>query len=145
MGLNKPVEFSIAKLLKEKDFDKQCSNFYTNPRCKMFGIDEHSRYYPIKNKAKTLWISGEAATLDSKHVYYAPTIAEVVMWLYEKHGIWIHICYMTDTKNWLWDCYKYKKENGLLNSPEYSHQFNHQSPTEAYEAAIEYTLKNLIS
>ena len=89
--MNTPVNFELAKLLKEKGFEEISSNFYTNPRCKMFGIDEHGRYYPIKNKAKSLWISGNAATLDSKHVYYAPTIAEVVMWLYEKHGIWIEV------------------------------------------------------
>jgi hypothetical protein len=77
--MNTPVSFELAKLLKEKGFSNRCSNFYTNPRCKMFGIDEHGRYYPIKNKAKNLWISGNAATLDSKHVYYAPTIADVVI------------------------------------------------------------------
>lgn len=89
--MNTPASFELAKLLKEKGFDKQCLNFYTNPRCKMFGIDEHSRYYPIKNKAKTLWISGNAATLDFKHVYYAPTIAEVVYWIYSKYDIWISL------------------------------------------------------
>ena len=58
------------------------------------------------------------------------------MWLCEKHEIWIHVCYMVDTKNWWWDCYKYKKENGLLNHPCFSNVFNHQSPMEAYETAI---------
>jgi len=86
----------------------------------------------------------ELDSMDKDNQHLHSEIMQVIMWLYEKHGIWIHICYMTDTKNWLWDCYKYKKENGLLNSPEYSHQFNHQSPTEAYEAAIEYVLNNLI-
>ena len=89
--MNTPVNFPIAKLLKEKGFEEISSNFYTNPRCKMFGIDEHGRYYPIKNKAKSLWISGNAATLDSKHVYYAPTIAEVMYWIYSKYDIWISL------------------------------------------------------
>lgn len=145
--MNTLVNFEIAKLLKEKGFDEISSNFYTNPRCKMFGIDEHGRYYPIKNKAKSLWISGNAATLDSKHVYYAPTIAEVVMWLYEKHGIWIVINphkgeddlgkpFMEfDPEVWSFTnkCILHNTKLLYFNSPE-----------EAYEAAIEYTLNNLI-
>lgn len=145
--MNKEVNFEIAKLLKEKGFDEISSNFYTNPRCKMFGIDEHGRYYPIKNKAKSLWISGNAATLDSKHVYYAPTIAEVVMWLYEKHGIWIVINphkgeddlgkpFMEfDPEVWSFTnkCILHNTKLLYFNSPE-----------EAYEAAIEYVLNNLV-
>ena len=130
--MNTQVNFELAKLLKEKGFDETSLNFYTNPRCKMFGIDEHGRYYPIKNKAKTLWVSGHAATLDSKHVYYAPTIAEVVIWLYEKHGIWISV----NLK------FKYQietKKHGVLHTKD---EFN--SPTEAYEAAITYVLNNLL-
>lgn len=29
MELNKPVDFTTAKLLKEKGFDKKCWNYYT--------------------------------------------------------------------------------------------------------------------
>jgi len=144
--MNTPVSFPLAKLLKEKGFDKQCSNFYTNPRCKMFGIDEHGRYYPIKNKAKNLWISGNAATLDSKHVYYAPTIAEVVMWLYEKHGIWIYP-YCAGNNKFHWGIANSK--TGVIIKNSYKKDKNtlfegFNSPTEAYEVAIEYTLNKLI-
>lgn len=135
--MNTPVGFPTAKLLKEKGFEEISSNFYTNPRCKMFGIDEHGRYYPIKNKAKSLWISGNAATLDSKHVYYAPTIAEVVMWLYEKHGIWIAV---TSISQESWQCHMTRKGDSLGKC--YLEDF--YNPTEAYEVAIEYTLNNLI-
>lgn len=135
-----PVNFELAKALKEKGFDKRCSNFYTNSRCKMFGIDEHGRYYPIKNKAKTLWISGHAATLDSKHVYYAPTIAEVVMWLYEKYEIWIEVRFLQSFKTFYFELTNVNNLKGMTSKGE-----NHyNSPTEAYESAIEYTLKNLI-
>lgn len=149
--MNTPVNFLIAKLLKEKGFEEISSNFYTNPRCKMFGIDEHGRYYPIKNKAKSLWISGNAATLDSKHVYYAPTIAEVVMWLYEKHGIWINV--WSDTNLNLPKFFRPSAEWFYVINCDLSDSYDPQtgkpkqlfnSPTEAYEAAIEYTLNNLI-
>lgn len=145
--MNTPVNFELAKLLKEKEFEEISSNFYTNPRCKMFGIDEHGRYYPIKNKAKSLWISGNAVTLDSKHVYYAPTIADVVMWLYEKYGIWINVS-ITIHKEYFYQCMDTtgKKDPTKNNYPsricEPGNYYN--SPTEAYEAGIEYTLNNLI-
>ena len=141
--MNKPVSFELAKLLKEKECDKTSHNFYTKPNSKMFGLDEHGMAYSIKNTSKKLYTIGEHASLNDKNVYYAPTIADVVMWLYEKHDIWIHVCDMVDTNNWWWDCYKYKT-NGLLNLPAFSHKFNYQSPTEAYEAAIEYLLNNLL-
>ena len=60
----------------------------------------------------------------------APTIAEVVMWLYEKHGDWISVV-------------KFEKYSSCT----FRHNClfkEYNSPTEAYEAAIEYTLKNLI-
>lgn len=91
------------KIAKEKGLNNQCLHFYTHPRCKMLGIDEQGRYYPIKNKTKNLWVSGYAATLDSKHVYYAPTIAEVVMWLYEKHGIWICVATIPFEKHFMFE------------------------------------------
>jgi len=66
-----------------------------------------------------------------------PTISDVVMWLYEKHGIWVHseICF--DGKGFI-----PKITEVVENQYPYNTQFN--SPTEAYEAAIEYTLNNLI-
>ena len=137
--MNTPVVFKIAKLLKEKGFDRETLHFYTNPRCKMFGIDEHGRYYPIKNKAKTLWISGNAATLDSRHVYYAPIIAEVVMWLHEKHGVWIEV--RKHTRNGLL-CLSPYIDNKPVNEDIFFNDYD--TPTEAYEAAIKYVLTNLL-
>lgn len=82
---------------------------------------------------------------------YAPTIAEVVMWLYEKHGIWVYTecdCYgqewyskisVASKQNWE----NLDKRHKIVSA---FRKFNseHKSPTEAYEAAIEYTLNNLI-
>ena len=129
--------FKLLDLLKEKGFDKECLNFYTNPKCKMFGIDDKDRYYPIRNQSKKLWVSGNAAALNSKNVYYAPTIAEVVMWLYEKHGIWIEVF---QNYGFLTFSTMLKKNGDVLNN--ILEEFN--SPKEAYEAAIEYILNNLI-
>ena len=65
----------------------------------------------------------------------APTIAEVVMWLYEEHGIWIY-AHRIDQKEFYWSIDTDKKE--------FTSGENFKTPTEAYEAAIEYTLKNLL-
>ena len=74
------------------------------------------------------------------------TIAEVVMWLYEKHEIWVQVSVSRYGKFY---CNVLKKENTKsLNNPtswEMQVQLNDfNSPTEAYEAAIKYTLEKLI-
>ena len=66
----------------------------------------------------------------------APTIVEVVMWLYEKHGIWISVDFNLET-SWFYDIVVLSGEGGNILD-------NFDSPTEAYEAAIDYTLNNLI-
>ena len=70
------------------------------------------------------------------------TITDVVMWLYEKHEIWIDSSFDGGAL-----CFYYvintstnKEHANRINSLPI--RFN--SPTEAYEAAIIYTLKNLI-
>ena len=94
--MNTPILFELAKLLKEKGFDGQCLNFYTKPNSKMFGIDEHYRNYPIKNTPKKLYTVGEHAVLNIENVYFAPTIAEVVCWIYSKYQIWIQVSILKD-------------------------------------------------
>ena len=69
----------------------------------------------------------------------APTIAEVVMWVYEKHGIWINVERHEPKSLFNWviiyqDDVAVKESRGN----------GYKSPTEAYEAAIEYCLTNLI-
>ena len=83
-------------------------------------------YYKDKLKDKYL----------SEDCYLQPTISDVIMWLYEKHGIWVNIGFSGDESCYLMVTNKIGEikwnEKGF------------KSPTEAYEAAIEYTLKNLI-
>jgi len=72
-----------------------------------------------------------------------PTIADVVMRLYEKHGIWISVDVINNR-------FKYiiLQIEGIV-SKTFGNEircssFNNNSPKEAYEAAIIYTLNNLI-
>lgn len=114
------VSFELAKLLKEKGFSQRlCEYGYT--------LDgEESFDYSLDK------INGNAVG--------APKITEVVMWLYEKYGIWIDVSFDSwNTNNFSWSIQK-KKDKSF----HYDNTDEYQSPTEAYEAAILYTLNNLI-
>lgn len=137
--MNKEVSFESAKLLKEKGFgiDKK----YQNCHIEKCYYDKNGDLIECEKQ------SGSLSLFEDK--YSAPTIAEVVMWLYEKHGIWIVVNphkgededdsgkpFMEfDPEVW---SFKYECIFHNTGLP----YFN--SPTEAYEAAFEYVLTNLI-
>lgn len=82
---------------------------------------------------------------DEKHYNLNPkkyTIADVVMWLYEKHGIWIYIKPILD-EDGEWIFRGYIKLMTNYKAKEYQVKLLRQ-PTEAYEAAIKYCLTKLI-
>jgi 16S rRNA C967 or C1407 C5-methylase (RsmB/RsmF family) len=83
--------FEQSKWLKKKGFDEECTRFYVESNSKLFGIDEHNRYYPIVNKPKQLWIVGNTVTLNEKNVLLAPEQWQVCEWLRVNHGIWIQV------------------------------------------------------
>lgn len=126
--MNKEVNFEIAKLLRDKEFmDK---NMYGDVRLSQPKFyDNTGVIHDIKN-------AFENTGLNLKECYNAPTIAEVVMWLYEKHGIWIYI-----KQGYKWEWYI----ETVANHPELKYYDGlEDSPTEAYEAGIKYILENLI-
>lgn len=129
--MNKPVNFEIAKLLKEKEFNLYCQCSYWN--------DELTPYTPG-------YALEDGTTSNEKYWeferYYAPTITEVVMWLYEKHGIWIECLHRGMLGDFTFKVSKLKK--GWRTEPHYIHETGFNSPTGAYEAAIKHTLENLI-
>lgn len=119
--MNTPVSFELAKLLKEKGFDEQNLTIYQDGEVLLLrSTISNSQFMTSRN-------------------YTAPTIAEVVMWLYEKHGVWISVLQMLNngvTVTWYASYY----EQGVGEDIE----VYYNSPTEAYEAAILYTLTKLI-
>lgn len=85
------ITFETAVLAKEKGFDVECLNFYTKPRSKMFGIDEHGRSYFMYNKPKSLYTIGSAAALNIESVYFAPTQSLLQKFIRETRGVHIEI------------------------------------------------------
>jgi len=118
--MNTPISFEIAKLLKEKGFDDFTQIWYQHGEGISGCVEGKRDYY---NRKGDIYTS-------------APTIAEVVMWLYDKHGIWVYADYYNENR-WFG---VFRTKEGL--KKELFDVFNTQ--TEAYEAAIEYTLNNLI-
>lgn len=136
--MNKEVSFKLALLLDEKKFGEYNLTEYHYNRedyyrqgklCIEKGHLLHNEDYPYNVYNGQL---------------NAPTIAEVLMWLYEKHGVWInvdvdingkfrHIVRKYNSNDKAWEVIKSFTISEYCNSP-----------TEAYEAAIKYTLENLV-
>jgi hypothetical protein len=143
--MNTSVSFEIAKLLKEKGFEMIAGSCYYNEE---FFINQNLiplQYPELKGEGYKERVSDK--------IVFTPIIAEVVMWLYEKYGIWIQV---TINTTWVGK----KGEYGAKFSSEVISQNRnlkvkslifrkirikpYNSPREAYEAAIEYCLKELI-
>lgn len=74
--MNTPVKFELAKLLKEKGFDVKTEFWYDG--------DGDTVYRDALEKSSSYKFNlvGEC---------FAPTIAEVVYWIYSKYDIWISL------------------------------------------------------
>jgi len=84
------ISFEMAKLAKEKGFDK-FFYFYATPRSKIFGIDEHNMYYPVKNIFKKIYNCNEYAVYNEKNIIPAPTQSLLQKWLREEFNVQIEI------------------------------------------------------
>jgi hypothetical protein len=122
--MNTPVAFNLAKLIKEKKFDR---------------ISQELWYFNGSNCIKLLNRNSE------NFGFSAPTIAEVVMWLYEKHNMWVLVL-PTITGHFTYKVVDVRLDpQNPIERPPYkgvsANDFN--SPTEAYEAAIQCLLENI--
>jgi hypothetical protein len=124
--MNTTIDFSTAKLLKEKGFNEPCRFVHDNWNNIEDWYDIGREYHRNSEKNASVY-------------YSAPTIVESVMWLYKKHGIWVWVekQYNPIYFRPVVDCISPNSKTHRLAL--YLH-----TPTEAYTAAIEYTLLNLI-
>lgn len=69
------------------------------------------------------------------------------MWLYEKHGIWIANNWQSSRKTFLYELIDINSQENTILIQENNYkdvgEVEYTSPTEAYEAAIEYALLNV--
>lgn len=150
--MNLSINLKLAKLLKEKGYNNPCSHYYehaltsridgeTGNNTGAFGWEKgethlHSHYF-INN------IKGVDFSDNNWYMCAAPTIAEVIDWIYEKHNIWIKNDVISINQVIKFYSSYYKINNGFVQLPiQLDGNFN--SPTEAYEAAIKYCLTKLI-
>lgn len=142
--MNTIVTFENAKSLKEKGFDDLCTAYYNqalfegkNPDWegvfpKFTVFKRHDTHFNSKPIINDQWFDCSA-----------PTISEVVMWLYEKHGIWVVVNISIDN-TWYFEFFNLKDKRNAEIEVRYEIAGRHKSPEEAYQEAIKYTLENLI-
>ena len=84
----------------------------------------------------------ELDSMDKDNQHLHSEIMQVIMWLYEKHGIWIDVSLNQFSKpkdlQWMYSIV-FTKDCTYSHSPK-----SYASPTEAYETAILHTLNNLV-
>lgn len=150
------VTFEQAKLLKEKGFDIECRNYYDNSEeiCEV-----SNRFTKNMNSLQTAFLEiavfPEDADINDKDfiVYSAPEQWQVVEWLRVKHGIWVFIDWSQN--KWCSQIIDIKEETlkkvcknkdwKERNSAVYLKTLlDYNSPQEAYSAAFDYILNNLI-
>lgn len=126
--MNTIVNFKIAELLKKAGYDNVTDLIY---------MTNHTEEVLFEN------INGLKHSDGNNPFCSAPTIAEVVMWLYEKHDRWIYVNY----DHGLFHCFMQSTFYKDLDEEDsrFHNLFNYKTPAEAYLVAIEYVLKNLPS
>lgn len=122
--MNREVSFEVAKLLKQVGY-----NLYHRYSYWKGEITSHTPGYALEDGTTSQENYWEFER------YYAPSIADVVMWLYKTHGVWIFS----------------KKEKALFQSyiqypKPISNWFSklYDSPDQAYEVAIKQCLTTLL-
>lgn len=141
--MNTIVNFEIAKLLKENGFEQ---NRFNTPWYNGLGSfrgrtdinkdgKTFSEVYPNEPSFYGCPIKEEHKKEFTIQSYSAPTIGDAIMWLYEKHGIWIEVFKYKDHAADCNDDYRFKNNYDSI---------TYKTPTEAYSSAILYTLNNLI-
>ena len=143
--MNTPVKFTIANLLKDKGFKQK--------ECPSYLLVDFSQTNTFKTNPENIGIGDLIGYYVPNKTVNAPTITEVVMWIYEKLGIWITVDWMTRIKPYNSGFISHlrgarKRLNydnyTVINNTKHPGYEVFDSPAEAYEAAIEYCLTMFI-
>lgn|SRR5574343_440389 len=119
--MNTPVNFEIAKLLKEKGFDRKTSSCYykdgdeeINSYLIYYGNYKEQLIDELNNSDKNIYIEGFDYNIDPSR-YSAPTIADVVMWCFNKYKYSIEYSMNIPESGEYDGCYVF---NGLIKGSE---------------------------
>lgn len=126
--MNSPVNRKLSKLLKDK---------HSDIRCLYYWLENSDVSVPTRTES-CIEMNWNAYT--SNYRISAPTIGQVVMWLYKKHGVWIEVRRTSHYKEIRFQ--SYINEKPLVG--DLGGYVSHEEPSMAYEAAIEHALDNLI-
>jgi hypothetical protein len=121
------VTFEQAKWLKEKGLIANCKRYWVKYSNTEYKEMSDNQYEDLDRE-----IGIGSNLIISKYEQW-----QVVEWLRVNHGIWITVTSISQ-ESWQWHITKPGDSLGKL----YEEDF--YSPQEAYEAAIEYCLRNLI-
>ena len=170
------VPLEIAKLLKEKGFDEPCMSFYgrvcrytdctkTYPIIHDFTFHHQNEDIPIAHKTEILRqpynvekYGGNPVLLTEEvkntNITLAPTIQEVVQWLYEKYNLFITVTPNRNGNTFTVDIFKLDKTDNewydindgteLVYSGETVFEKDFTNPIDAYNDAIDYVLEKII-
>ena len=136
------VSFKIAKLLKENGFPQEYDIYHSM----VYNEEDYEDEYEVQRMVIETRIV-KAGTLSSYPVgvpepkCYCPTQQMAMRWLREVHNIHIDICSIWDIAHWLYQVFVTTPRTAR-NS--YVDKILYTSYEEAVEAALEYSLKNLI-
>jgi hypothetical protein len=123
------VSFEVAKLLKEKGFDEECRGFFhtafESPRLSMWSCKDH------KNS-------------DYEECVSTPTHQMAMKWLRNEHNILLFLLPAQENGKlvYLVEVWTWNEEESIYEST-YA-PMPKKEPEQAVEAALKYTLKNLI-
>jgi hypothetical protein len=139
------VDFNTAKLLKEKGFNVECRNYYLEKDKALHeGFeDEYWGDYRCIN-----WNADVIGIKPFQGFVSAPEQWQIVEWLRVKHGIWISVYTMDkwlsndNDRVQIFDYSIKQMKRGLIDISKKLEEFD--SPKEAYSAAFDYILNNLI-
>jgi hypothetical protein len=133
--MNKPVSFHVASLLKEKGFNIPVANYYLNKEKGKFIHQGFEDDYWGDNRVVN-WNKDVVGIKPFEGFVSAPIIAEAIMWLFEKKGIWISVYPYDEAREDLFS-YLLVKRSGNIRD-----KYPYKSPQEAYSAAFDFILKN---
>ena len=119
--MNTPLDFPLAKLLiQKKGFDNKCHNYWN------------------RTSYSGEWFVDDYIHSDSIDSFYAPTIADAVMWLCEHYKMWVYAVPLSIDAplNWFW-----KIDSVTGGYLDYA-TVGFATPREAYQAAIRRILED---